>query len=106
MVQSKMGKNSLLGGKTTLLGGPSIGGGINSIAANDIHAVNYEAIMKQLQLLTLEHQGRSIEESQTHSQNHHNSNEELDIFLNFDKMKIFVKYNPRFNYSSVISRFN
>lgn len=29
-----------------------------------------------------------------------------DIFFHFDKMKNFVKYNPRFNYGSIISRLN
>ncbi|EAR93584.2 cation channel family protein (macronuclear) [Tetrahymena thermophila SB210] len=29
-----------------------------------------------------------------------------DIQFGFDKMKQFIKYNPRFNYSSVIGRFN
>ncbi|KAL4505999.1 hypothetical protein ABPG72_013760 [Tetrahymena utriculariae] len=33
-------------------------------------------------------------------------NSENSIFHNFDRMKIFVKYKPRFNYTTVISKLN
>ncbi|KAL4480341.1 hypothetical protein ABPG74_020857 [Tetrahymena malaccensis] len=62
-------------------------------------------LLKQVKLLVCQNQQNQINEKKKALQME-NEIGQFDIFLNFDKMRQFVKYNPRYNFSSVISRFN
>ncbi|KAL4505998.1 hypothetical protein ABPG72_013759 [Tetrahymena utriculariae] len=62
-------------------------------------------ILKQVKLLVCHNLQNQINEKKK-TQQMENEIGQFDIFLNFDKMRQFIKYNPRYNFSSVISRFN
>ncbi|EAR93586.2 cation channel family protein (macronuclear) [Tetrahymena thermophila SB210] len=63
------------------------------------------SVLKQIQILVSQNQQNQINEKKK-AQQIENDIGQFDIFLNFDKMRQFIKYNPRYNFSSVISRFN
>ncbi|EWS74975.1 cation channel family protein (macronuclear) [Tetrahymena thermophila SB210] len=71
-------------------------------SSNSSEQIQLDQILKQIQLLVVSNQQKMNNQEKE-------SNLikcQIDIFENFDKMRQFVKYNPRYNYSSVISRFN
>ncbi|KAL4505995.1 hypothetical protein ABPG72_013756 [Tetrahymena utriculariae] len=67
-----------------------------------------DQVLKQLQQLILSQQNYQQLQQQLENSNHNNSLslQNIDLDSQFDRMKQFVKYNPRFNFSSVISRYN
>ncbi|EWS74973.1 cation channel family protein (macronuclear) [Tetrahymena thermophila SB210] len=62
-------------------------------------------ILKQVKILVNQNQHNQINEKKK-TQQMEDDIGQFDIFLNFEKMRQFIKYNPRYNFSSVISRFN
>ncbi|EAR93588.2 cation channel family protein (macronuclear) [Tetrahymena thermophila SB210] len=67
-----------------------------------------EQVLKQLQQLVLSQQNYQQLQQQLEISNQNNNLnlENIELDSQFDRMKQFVKYNPRFNFSSVISRYN
>ncbi|KAL4480342.1 hypothetical protein ABPG74_020858 [Tetrahymena malaccensis] len=71
-------------------------------SSNSGEPYQLDQVLKQLQVLIRCNQQNINNQEQSYNQ----IQSQIDIFENFDKMRLFVKYNPRYNYSSVISRFN
>ncbi|KAL4480344.1 hypothetical protein ABPG74_020860 [Tetrahymena malaccensis] len=67
-----------------------------------------DQVLKQLQQLVLSQQNYQQLQLQMELSNQNNNLnlQNIDLDSQFDRMKQFVKYNPRFNFSSVISRYN